>query len=62
MDPVDEEPVAAGGGTLRVGGRDWAIRDPELIDLATARPAMGRLFSRASKAFGIETFVRVRRA
>jgi deazaflavin-dependent oxidoreductase (nitroreductase family) len=52
---------AAGRGTLRVRGRDWTIRDPEVIDLETARPAMGPLFRRASKAFGIRHFVRVSR-
>ena len=50
---------AAGRGTLRVAGRDWAIRDPQLIDLAEANAAMGPVFGRASKAFGIRQFVRV---
>lgn len=53
---------AAGGGTLRSGGRDWPIRDPELIDLGAAGPAMGAVFGRASKLFGIQQFIRVRRA
>jgi deazaflavin-dependent oxidoreductase (nitroreductase family) len=52
--------LAAGGGSLRVGGRDWAIRDPKLVDLADAQPAMGPVLGRASKAVGIKTFVRVR--
>jgi len=52
---------AAGGGTIRVGGRDWSIRDPELVDLAAARVALGPIFGRAASALGIRTFVRVRR-
>ncbi len=52
---------AANGGTLRVGGREWIIRDPELIDLAAAWPAMGPIFGRACRVFGLRQFVRVSR-
>jgi deazaflavin-dependent oxidoreductase (nitroreductase family) len=51
---------AAGGATLRWSGRDWSIRDPELIDLEAARPALGPVIGAVAARLGLRDYVRVR--
>ncbi len=54
--------VAGGGGTLRVAGREWPVREPEIVEWPDVRtyfnPALRFLVAR----LGIRHFVRVRLA
>jgi deazaflavin-dependent oxidoreductase (nitroreductase family) len=51
--------LAAGSGDLRWKGRDWAFRDPAIVETAVARPALGAVFGRLVGLVGIRHFVRV---
>lgn len=53
--------IAAGGGTLRWNGADHLIESPELIDADQADPAFSRWQRAGVRAFGMTTFMRVRR-
>lgn len=53
--------VAAGGGTIRYRGRDYAVRDPEVVSVDVARPAFPGPIRAILPATGIKTFLRVSR-
>ncbi len=53
---------AAGGCTIRWNGVDYAVVDPEIVELETARPAFARIEQALLPLLGIERFVRVRYA
>jgi deazaflavin-dependent oxidoreductase (nitroreductase family) len=52
--------VAAGECVLRWNGTAYALAEPELLDLATARPALGRVVRLLAPLFARQ-FVRLRR-
>jgi deazaflavin-dependent oxidoreductase (nitroreductase family) len=53
---------AAGGCTIRWNGADYAVVDPEIVELETARPAFSRIEQALLPLLGIERFVQVRYA
>ena len=53
--------IAAGGGSLRYAGRDYAITQPEVVEFPAVRAAFNRLMQFGVRLFGIRHFVRVRR-
>jgi hypothetical protein len=53
--------IAAGGGTLRWNGADHLIAEPEIIDATEAEAAFSRWQRAGVRAFGMRTFMRVRR-
>ncbi len=53
---------AAGGCTIRWNGADYAVVDPEVVELETARPTFSRIEQALLPLLGIERFVRVRYA
>lgn len=53
---------AAGGCTIRWNGVNYAVVDPVIVDLETARPAFSRIELALLPLLGIERFVRVRYA
>lgn len=53
---------AAGGCTIRWNGADYAVIDPEIVELETARPAFSRIEQALLPLLGIERFVRMRYA
>ncbi len=52
--------VAAHGGVVRFKGRDFEVRDPEVIDRTTAAPAFFAPIRALLPVIGIEKFLRVR--
>lgn len=52
--------LASGTGSLRWKGRDWAFREPAIVETAVARSALGPVFGRLVDLVGIRHFVRVR--
>ncbi len=52
---------AARGGVVRWHGHDYEVRDPEVIDRATAGPAFPAPLRALLPRLGIERFLRVRR-
>jgi len=53
---------AANGGVVRWGGRDYAVRDPEIIDRAVAAPAFNPFLRSLLPVLGLSRFLRVQRA
>ena len=53
--------VAARGGIVRWHGRDFAVRDPEVIDRAAAAQAFPPVLRALLPRLGISRFLRVRR-
>jgi deazaflavin-dependent oxidoreductase (nitroreductase family) len=51
--------LASGRGSLRWKGRDWAVMNPEIVETAVARPAIGPVFRALVGLVGIRHFVRV---
>ena len=51
---------AAGGGTLRFAGREYAVTDPQIVDLAEAGPDLGPVIRFAARRIGLRQFVRVK--
>jgi deazaflavin-dependent oxidoreductase (nitroreductase family) len=55
--------LAAGGGTIRMDGTDFAASDPVLIEWPDAKPAVRSAFSPVERAmlhaFGIKQFMRL---
>lgn len=53
--------VAAGGGAIRYRGREYPVRDPEVVSAALATPAFPRLLRPIIPVVGIKTFLHLRR-
>ena len=53
--------VAAGGGTIRFRGTDYAVRDPEIVDAEVARSAFPAPVRALIPRTGIKRFLRVTR-
>jgi deazaflavin-dependent oxidoreductase (nitroreductase family) len=52
---------AAGGGTLRSGGREYRIVEPRVVDRAAASADLPRLIRFLSGRLGLRQWIRVRR-
>jgi len=52
---------AAGGGTIRFGGREYAIEKPEIVDLAEAGAHLALPIRFMARRLGLRQFVVVRR-
>ncbi len=53
---------AAGTATLQHDGRAWQVEHPELVPAADADPYFDRTEQRLHRLFGVDDFLRVRRA
>lgn len=53
--------LAAGGGSVRWAGVDYALSDPQVVDQAGAMPALHQPLRSAVKLLGMDQFLRVRR-
>jgi deazaflavin-dependent oxidoreductase (nitroreductase family) len=51
---------AAGGATLRIGGRERAVADPVVVSLADAGRELSPVIRFSARRVGIRQFVRVR--
>jgi deazaflavin-dependent oxidoreductase (nitroreductase family) len=54
--------IAAGGGTIRWRGHDIEVTTPRILDAAAAAPSFPAVSRRAIRAFGMKTFLQLRRA
>lgn len=54
--------IAAGGGTIRYRGHDYAVREPQVVTADVATPAFPRLIRPILPVIGIRHFLKVRRA
>ena len=54
--------IAAGGGTIRWRGRDVEVTSPRILDADAAAPSFPAVSRRAIRAFGMKTFIQLRRA
>ena len=54
--------IAAGGATIRWRGQDVDVTGPQILDAAAAAPSFPAVSRRAIQAFGMKTFLQLRRA
>jgi deazaflavin-dependent oxidoreductase (nitroreductase family) len=52
--------LAAGGGSVRVAGREHVVVDPEVVELETVGPLLNPVIRLVAARLGIHKFVRVR--